>query len=291
MSQIGRTSSGVDVAKSEALAAGDAAANGSEKLSNAELFAPEAFDERGSSRRRYVAVVEKILASIGSGRLSVGDRLPNERELAEICQTSRPTIRDALLALELFGVVEVRQGSGCYVTRQGASRSTRSPVMLDSPPRELLEAREHVEPVVAALCASRVRTSEVARLAGLIDECEAEGRKRPADLDRFLQLSHGFHSALAGSCGNSILSDMTRQLVDVASHPLWMLVNGMHVREEQARNLQIAEHREILDAIARRDSAGAHEAMVAHLGGLSGRIFGSATDGAAEIRRRRRRSG
>lgn len=247
------------------------------------------FGVKDGSRRRYVAIAELILESIGSGRLAVGDRLPNERDLAQMCRTSRPTVRDALLALELVGVVEVRQGSGCYVTRQGGARSIRSMVMLDSPPRELLEARIHVEPVVAGLCVGRVLPSEVELLHGLIDECEAEGRRSGVDLDHFLKLSHGFHSALAASCGNNILADITRQLVDVASHPLWMLVNGMHVREEQARHMQISEHRDILVAIAAGDRDGASTAMANHLGGLSGRIFGRTGSGANTIARQRRR--
>src|SRR5689334_16104445 len=72
--------------------------------------------EETSSHRRYLDVADGILAAVGAGHLSPGDRLPNERELARICNTSRTTVRDALLALELFGVVDVRPGSGCYIS-------------------------------------------------------------------------------------------------------------------------------------------------------------------------------
>jgi DNA-binding FadR family transcriptional regulator len=242
--------------------------------------------------RRYVSVAQEILAAIGAGRLSPGDRLPNERELARISDASRPTVRDALLVLELFGVVEIRPGSGCYVTSHGIARRVGSPALLDSPPRELLEARAQVEPSVARLCAGRIGPDDVAVLEELIDRCEREGEEASPDhLEHFLGLSHQFHYALAQRCGNSIMADMTRQLVDVAAHPLWMVVNSMHVRQPKARSSQITEHRAILTAIADGDATAAAEAMAEHLGGLSDRIFGRPRSNHTITRRRPRASG
>lgn len=240
--------------------------------------------------RRYVGVAREIMAAIGAGRLNPGDRLPTERELAEMTGASRPTIRDALLALELFGVVEVRPGSGSYVTPAGARRRG-SASMFDSPPRELLEAREQIEPSVARLCAGRVAPDEIERLSALIDECEEDGARTDGDdYEEFLRLSHKFHHALALNCGNSILADVTRQMVDVTAHPLWMVVNGLHVRDQEARAAQITEHRAILAAIAAGDSDGAADAMAEHLGGLSSRIFGHPRS-PRTIRRKARRGG
>jgi GntR family transcriptional repressor for pyruvate dehydrogenase complex len=239
--------------------------------------------------RRYVVVAQEILAAIGTGRLSPGDRLPNERELARITGASRPTVRDALLALELFGVVEVRPGSGAYVTSHGAARRVGSPALFDSPPRELLVAREQIEPAVARLCAGRVPPEELARLSQLIDRCEEEGKAAaPDQFEEFLRLSHQFHHAVALNCGNGILADMTRQLVDVTAHPLWMVVNGLHVREQSARAAQVTEHRAILAAIADGDPDAAADAMATHLGGLSERIFGRPRTQRAIGRQRRR---
>lgn len=243
-------------------------------------------DQAGASpHRRYLAVADGILAAVGAGHLSPGDRLPNERELARICDTSRTTVRDALLALELFGVVEVRPGSGCYISGLTSPRRKTSSVMMDAVPRELLEARIHVEPQVARICAGNVPAAEIRRLRRLIDECEAEGeRAANDDLSTFLAMSHHFHSELARSCGNSILAELTKQLVDVTAHPLWQVVNAMHVRDPANRAGQVAEHRAILDAVERADGELAATEMHDHLAALEQSIFGTVRVGAGIVR-------
>jgi DNA-binding GntR family transcriptional regulator len=157
--------------------------------------------------------------------------------------------------------------------------------MMDAVPRELIEARLTVEPQVARICAGNVGPPEVRRLRGLIAECEAEGERAPVDeLGHFLALSHDFHSELAKSCGNSILADLTRQLVDVAAHPLWQLVNAMHVRVPGHRAEQVAEHRAILDAVERADGEAAATLMHDHLAGLENSIFGTVRVGTGIVR-------
>ena len=236
-------------------------------------------------KRRYLAVADGILAAVGAGHLSPGDRLPNERELARICATSRTTVRDALLALELFGVVEVRPGSGCYVSSLTSTRRKASSVMMDAVPRELIEARLQVEPQVARICAGNVPPAEIRRLRSLIDECEAEGERAAVDdLGLFLRMSHEFHSELARSCGNSILADLTRQLVDVTAHPLWQVVNSMHVRDAANRAGQIAEHRDILAAVEEADGDLAAACMHDHLARLEQHIFGAVRVGTGIVR-------
>lgn len=228
------------------------------------------------ARRRYLGVADGIMAAIGTGQLSPGDRLPNERLLAEILHTSRTSVRDALLVLEVSGVVEVRRGSGCYVSDLRSPKRRSAGVSLDSVPRELLQARIVVEPAVAAASTEYLEPRDIVDLRALIDECEAEGT--PDDLDdlsRWLELSHRFHSVLADKCGNRILTDFAMQIVDVSVHPLWQVVNMLYVRDPRVRAAQVAEHRQILDAIARGDGAGAAAAMAHHLTELEVNIFGA----------------
>src|SRR3954470_19599760 len=105
-------------------------------------------------RRLYEQISRKLAKSIADGEYAVGDRLPSERELAQNFKISRPTVREAIIALELDGLVEVRVGSGVYVMsrqppggREGAK---------DIGPFELLEARHAIEGEAAALAAERI---------------------------------------------------------------------------------------------------------------------------------------
>src|SRR5579863_2321877 len=107
-------------------------------------------------RRRYLDVAEEVLRAVAVGTIGAGDRLPNERELAERCDVSRATVREAILALELGGVVEVRPGSGTYLTGLGVPSANLVAPTVDSSPRELLHARQIIEPAVVQLCAMRI---------------------------------------------------------------------------------------------------------------------------------------
>jgi GntR family transcriptional repressor for pyruvate dehydrogenase complex len=238
--------------------------------------------------RRYIAVVEMIMSAIGTGRLGPGDRLPSEQVLASRCAASRPTVREGLLVLELFGVLDIRPRSGAYVTSHGAQTAARFPNLFDSSPRELLEARQQVEPGVARLCATRMNTKSLSLVEGLVDACESVLPAESGDhVDEFLLLSHEFHAVLATHCGNETLATITRQLVDLSMHPLWRMVNGLHIRSIQTRGEQIAEHRVILAAIAGGDGAAAADAMTGHLCALSSGIFGR--PGMPPLSRHRRR--
>ncbi|GAA3710316.1 FadR/GntR family transcriptional regulator [Gordonia hankookensis] len=238
--------------------------------------------------RKYMQVVNQVLTSISAGRLSPGDRLPNERDLAVECGTSRPTVRDALLALELFGVVEIRRGSGCYITERGHHLQNPALGLLDATPQDLLEARLHLEPTMARMCAGRLDLDQIRRLDALIDASDL-GDADPVRERRFgsyFQLSQAFHSELAGYCGNSVIAGMTRQLVDVASHPMWALLNGSSATTNQS-DVQADEHRQILEAIALGDEDGAAEAMIDHLSRIGGDLFGGHAATIARVRRRR----
>lgn len=240
-------------------------------------------------RRRYLDVVEEVLRSVAVGSVAVGDRLPGERFLADRCGVSRSTAREAILALELSGVIEVRPGRGCFFTGMGVRPVTVVASTGDTSPKDLLEVRQTIEPLGARLAAARIERADIGRLVALIDEAQREGDAATSDkFDQFLTLSLVFHRELARTSGNTILASVTGHLVDVGAHPLWFLVDGIAVRNPATRARQVAEHRAIVDAISRGDADGAAEAMAIHLGALSARIFGPEMV-PLKIRRARRR--
>jgi DNA-binding FadR family transcriptional regulator len=242
-------------------------------------------------RRRYLDVAEEVLRAVAIGTIGAGDRLPNERELAERCEVSRATVREAMLALELGGVVEVRPGSGTYLTGLGVPSANSVAPPVDSSPRELLHARQIIEPAVVQLCSMRIRAADVKRLERLVDEAQAESESaEPGRLDQFVSLSLAFHRELAACCGNSVLAGLTSHLVNAAEHPMWALVDGIVVRNPETRTCQLEEHRAILRAIARGHGAAAVTAMTTHLGALGNRLFGADGTPPKVSRARRRRS-
>lgn len=210
------------------------------------------------SRRLYEAIAETLSERIADGLHPVGTRLPPERELAEQFGVGRPTVREALIALEIAGLVEVRTGSGVYVQalrpRQGSSFE------LDIGPFELVEARMLIEGETAALAAELAsveqRTAIDAALAAMeAEDAQGEGGET-ADRE--------FHVAIARGTQNSALVLVVEQLWNVRDKS--PLTARLHQRL-RARGVRprLAEHIAVRDAITARAPDAARAAMRAHL--------------------------
>jgi GntR family transcriptional repressor for pyruvate dehydrogenase complex len=210
-------------------------------------------------QRLYLQVARQLQDLIGAGTFAAGSRLPSERDLAAQFGVSRPTIREAMIALEIAGLVDVRSGSGVYVT----DAPPRSPVLDDSEdpgPFEILEARKVIEAETCALAAARINDEQLAQLAALL-EAMAEENRQASSTER---ADETFHCLIAQAAGNSALS--------ASVHWLWQLRNESpistyfheRVREEGDRPI-LADHQAILDALRSRDAAASREAMKAHL--------------------------
>jgi DNA-binding FadR family transcriptional regulator len=239
--------------------------------------------------RRYLGVAEEILRAVAVGNLGVGDRLPDERALAQRCGVSRSTVREALLALELGGIIEVRPGAGCFLLGVGAHHAPALTLRVDSLPGQMLEVRQLLEPAAARLCAASIRAGDLAGLSRLLDDAERESERSSSEsLDRLVALNLAFHRDLSRACGNEVLAETVGQLVDAAKHPLWALVDSIDVRNAESRRMQVAEHRAVLAAVAGGRQQEAAEHMAAHLGAISNRIFGSGIVRSKVARTRRR---
>jgi GntR family uxuAB operon transcriptional repressor len=228
-------------------------------------------------RRRYVQVAERLLDAIGRGDYPVGSRLPGDREIAAMTQVSRPTAREAILALELVGAVEVRHGAGVYVI-DPQLRSAESAAVALGVPQELIEARVSVEPTVVRLCAERATADDIARLRALVDQGEAVIHDG-GPYSRLSQLGLRFHAQLGQCCGNRVLADIVGHFVQVEDHPLWVLANELALRNPEAQQEQVNEHRAILEAIEAGEADGAAMEMSVHLQRLSQYLFGPPQDG------------
>jgi GntR family transcriptional repressor for pyruvate dehydrogenase complex len=210
-----------------------------------------------ASGKLYRRLADSIAAQIEAGKYKLGERLPTERELAEQFGVSRPTLREALIALEMLGMIEARHGLGIYVTRAHLP-ITASTFDFEIGAFELIEARRLFEGEAAALAATSIDEAELAdleRLLGLMrDQDELQGE----DADK------EFHLVIARATGNGAIIATVENL--------WELRN----RSPLARNIlgrarggglepRIVEHRRVLDALRAHDPAAARNAMRDHL--------------------------
>ncbi len=211
-------------------------------------------------KRLYLQVADDLVSRIVAGDFSVGSRLPSERELAQQFEVSRPTIREALIALEVNEIVDIRSGSGVYVKEAKAKKSAL--FSQDVPgPIEILEARMAFEGEAAALAAQRISQSELDVLfATLSKMTQLSGE----DIEAEVLADEEFHLLIADASRNSAVVSTVRWLwkvrrmsdVSVAFH------EKLH---EKGCDPVIADHQRILAAITARDSDGARTAMRNHL--------------------------
>lgn len=208
-------------------------------------------------QRLYLQVAEQLLGMIKDGTFRPGDSLPSERDLARQFGVSRPTIREAMIAMEISGAVEVRSGSGVYVLKPGPG-----PINLadDPGPFEILEARRLIEGEACALAAQRISKQQLAELVALLNDMQQENRQDHAAEEA----DQRFHCLIAEASGNSALHASIAWLWDLRNKSTISTVFHERIRAEGIKPI-IADHRAILRALRKRDSNAAREAMHNHL--------------------------
>src|SRR3954464_2533711 len=222
------------------------------------------------NRRLYRQIADQIAALIERREYAVGARLPPERDLARQLGVSRPSVREALIALEVEGYVEVRVGSGVYVVDRSAKAEAIDPLSEDSGPFELIRARWLIESECAALAARHATKVQVRALEDALDHMEAE-RLRGVDP---LEADRAFHLRIAEASGNSALALVVKTLWAQRTGPLFLRLEH-HFDTPALWSVAIREHREIVAMIARHDAAGARTAMRRHMNHAAKRFSSS----------------
>lgn len=216
------------------------------------------------NRRLYRQIADQIIRLIETGEYKPGERLPAERVLAERLAVSRPTVREALIALEVEGRVEIRGGSGVFVLNRP---ETPVPVVTQAPngvptpgPFEVLFARDLIEPDIAALAAKNATPEHLTALSEALGDmvCCSAGDLKRIDYDR------EFHFALAEASGNSALLLAIQALWTPRVQPVYRCLEE-HFHSEQVWQRAIIEHREILEAVKQGDAKAARAAMHRHM--------------------------
>jgi GntR family hexuronate regulon transcriptional repressor len=210
------------------------------------------------TRKLYQQVASTIMESITSGKYKSGERLPSERDLAAAFKVSRPTIREAMIALEIRGLAETRHGSGIYVTDHPPAHEGSGD--LDIGAFELTEARRLFEGEAAALAATTITDECLEELKQIVAEMADENARKETDWTA----DRRFHIAIARATRNSAIASVIENLLDMRyKSPLcvYMLERARRVGVQP----RVSEHRRILVALRKRDPRAARNAMRDHL--------------------------
>jgi GntR family transcriptional repressor for pyruvate dehydrogenase complex len=202
----------------------------------------------------------QLLEMIRDKRLQPGQKLPPERELASQLNVSRPSLREALRALSIMNIIEVRQGDGTYVSSLEPEKLVEHLDFVfdldDSTFLELIQARKIVESGIAALAAQRITPQEIS----LLEELQERSKKTVDDMASFLDVDLQLHAIITGAAGNPFLERFQSSIsrLSLASRSRTAAIDSV-------RRQTVKDHQNIISALKMRDSEKASRAMLEHL--------------------------
>lgn len=213
-------------------------------------------------QRLYRQIAEQLRTLIASGEFPEGTRLPAERDLAKQLGVSRPSVREALIALEVEGAIDVRTGSGIYVMKPRRNSASAAPAYEPAEwgPLELMRARELVEGEVAALAARHAKRAHINAMASAIEQMKDEAASGIAPRAG----DEAFHQAIALGCGNEVLRDTVQGYWQARRGTLFERL-GDYFENPPSWKAALVEHAAVLEAIRAHDPVAARSAMHEHL--------------------------
>ncbi|WP_315068161.1 FadR/GntR family transcriptional regulator [uncultured Clostridium sp.] len=201
---------------------------------------------------------ERIIQLIIENDWKIGDKLPNEYELADMLNVGRSTIREAIKALVSRNILEIRRGAGTFISQKGGIADDplgltfvkdKFKLALD-----LLEVRFMIEPSIASIAAVKATEDEIQQMSVLCDEIESLILNNEPYLGKDIE----FHTAIAKSSKNLVMVN----LIPIINSSITIFID---ITNQKLRNETIETHREILNAIKSHNSNAAHDAMLLHL--------------------------
>ncbi|MDZ5461422.1 FadR/GntR family transcriptional regulator [Azohydromonas lata] len=212
-----------------------------------------------STQRLYRQIADQLAELIRSGEFQPGDRLPSERDLAQQLGVSRASVREALIALEIDGLIDIRVGSGVYVTAPRAV-AANSVLVAEPGPFEVLAARGLVEAEAAALAALNATAEDHARIRETLALMRAEFDASASALDGDAL----FHVRIAEASANGALAHLVKTLWDFRQSAMFRKLD-QHFDVPARHAAAIDEHLAVIEAIERRDADAARAAMLRHI--------------------------
>lgn len=224
-------------------------------------------------KRLYKQIADLVATHIKNGEFAAGSYLPSERDLAQQLGVSRSSVREALIALEVSGLVEIRVGNGVLVCTpeenpvDDSNHNDADGKESDSP-FLLMEARTLIEGEVAALAARNATNEQIVGIeetVSLMSEIlQGLAEQQPLPDEDLAEADRLFHMRLAEASGNYILVDQVEGLWGRRLSPIFRRIEK-HYSNRDLKIQTIEDHRSIVDAIKARDENAARLAMHAHL--------------------------
>lgn len=226
-----------------------------------------------ATQRLYEQVAGQVTDLVARGEFKPGDRLPPERDLAKLLGVSRPTVREAMIALEIAGLVDVRVGAGAFVTDKAKNATNGSAhgrlfEGAGSSPLELIAARRTIEPEVAALAAKLATPAEVAAIAetiAMISAAQDTPEHRAADHLFHVRIGLASHNAVLTAIVDECWADMYSPMFERMGAITGLIASRCSPHQRDKTNI---EHGDVYRAIAAHDPDGARAAMDRHLEGV-----------------------
>jgi GntR family transcriptional repressor for pyruvate dehydrogenase complex len=209
-------------------------------------------------------IVEQVRDLIKEGRLKPGDKLPPEQVLAEEFGTSRPSVREALSALEILGITESRGGKGNFIKDNfnfPLYEQKFRELEEEESPFELLEARKVLETEIVGLAAKKATEEEIATIQGSLNKM----KDAMTNIPEIMEFDREFHINIARAAHNSLLFSMMIYLTDLLKEKLWINLKEKSWSIPGRPEKYFEEHNEILSAIKNKDNKKARQKMYDHL--------------------------
>lgn len=212
--------------------------------------------------KAFLQIAKQIRDKVEEGHFKNGDRLPAERSLAESFGTSRATVREALRALEIIGLIDSRVGQGTFIKIASISDIDNLLIEIETQtsPLEVFEARIALEPYLGKLAALNANQEDIS----FLDTCIKE---MITNQDKFTEFEHWdgqFHQGIAQAAKNSLLIKFTTLINNVRMEKLWGSIKKRSLTPDRIHVYHL-EHQLILNSIKERDSTSAGEMVKKHI--------------------------
>lgn len=218
------------------------------------------------SKKVYEIAIEEIQKRIISGTLNKGDKLPTERALAEQLNVSRTSVREAMRALEVLGIIQVKQGGGNFIKDRFDDALVEPLSMMfmlnESHPREIVDLRKIIEVESAYRAAERITDDEIEELRGVVDQLRIQTELKNESMS--VRYDKAFHYTICRISDNYLFSNilnMLSNLMDVLIED----ARGIILLKEENMNVLIHQHEKIFRGLEKRDPKAAANAMREHI--------------------------